>query len=95
MDNHAYAFMFDEEVYNHFTDYVFHQPKERLKWGYGRILEHEKLYRLVRGLLEKEKQGKTDFKEEIQKLESVCEKQYQCLMHALDVTEETIRTYYL
>lgn len=95
VDNHAYAFMFDEEVYNHFTDYVFHQPKERLKWGYGRILEHEKLYRLVRGLLEKEKRGKTDFKEEIQKLESVCEKQYQCLMHALDVTEETIRTYYL
>ena len=47
--------MFDEDVYNHFTDYVFHQPRERLKWGYGRIMEHEKLYTLVRSLLEKEK----------------------------------------
>ena len=43
VDNNAYAFMFDEDVYNHFTDYVFHQPRERLKWGYGRIMEHEKL----------------------------------------------------
>ena len=32
VDNHAYAFMFDEDVYDHFTDYVFHQPRERLKW---------------------------------------------------------------
>lgn len=47
--------MFDEDVYNHFTDYVFHQPRERLKWGYGRIMEHEKLYTLVRSLLEKKK----------------------------------------
>ena len=34
VDNNAYAFNFDEEVYSHFTDYVFHQPKDRLKWGY-------------------------------------------------------------
>ena len=28
VDNNAYAFMFDEEVYNHFTDYVLNQPQD-------------------------------------------------------------------
>lgn len=39
VDNNAYAFMFDKEVYRHFTDYVYHQPKERLKWGYRRLMQ--------------------------------------------------------
>ena len=95
VDNHAYAFMFDEDVYDHFTDYVFHQPRERLKWGYGRIPEHEKLYRLVRQLLAEERSGAVDFEEEISCLEMVCEKQYQNLEHAIDVITETITRYYL
>lgn len=56
VDNNAYAFNFDEEVYRHFTDYVFHQPKDRLKWGYGRLPEHENLYGTVKQLLKKKKQ---------------------------------------
>ena len=95
VDNHAYACMFDEDVYDHFTDYVFHQPRERLKWGYGRIPEHEKLYRLVRQLLAEERSGAVDFEEEISCLEMVCEKQYQNLEHAIDVITETITRYYL
>ena len=87
--------MFDEDVYDHFTDYVFHQPRERLKWGYGRIPEHEKLYRLVRQLLAEERSGAVDFEEEISCLEMVCEKQYQNLEHAIDVITETITRYYL
>lgn len=55
VDNNAYAFNFDEEVYRHFTDYVFHQPKDRLKWGYGRLPEHENLYGTVKQLLTKRK----------------------------------------
>ena len=58
VDNNAYAFMFDEYVYRHFTDYVFNQPKDRLKWGYGRLLGHEDLYHVVKCLLKKEKRSR-------------------------------------
>ena len=60
--------MFERKVYEHFSDYVFHQPKERLKWGYGRLLEHENLYELVQGLLKKEKAGEEEFAGETKKL---------------------------
>lgn len=53
VDNNAYAFMFDEEVYNHFTDYVLNQPQDRLKWGYQRLMPHENLYAIVKDLLVK------------------------------------------
>ena len=53
VDNNAYAFMFDEEVYDHFTDYVLNQPQDRLKWGYKRLMPHENLYALVKDLLTK------------------------------------------
>ena len=42
-----YAFLFDEEVYYHFTEYILHQPKDRLMWGAGRIMHHENLYGIV------------------------------------------------
>jgi N-acetylated-alpha-linked acidic dipeptidase len=53
IDNNRYAFLFSEEVFTHFTDVTIRQPKERLKWGYGRILRHTNLYRSVRGLKKK------------------------------------------
>ena len=92
VDNNAYAFMFDEEVYRHFTDYVFHQPKDRLKWGYGRLLEHENLYGTVKQLLYKEQQSEnmqengtieTDYREEIVDLEQACSKLVDSLMKIL------------
>ena len=95
VDNNAYAFMFDEDVYNHFTDYVFHQPRERLKWGYGRIMEHEKLYTLVRSLLEKEKTAGSDFESEILRLKKVCEKQYTLLEKYTDKITEVLKETYL
>ena len=95
VDNNAYAFMFDEDVYNHFTDYVFHQPRERLKWGYGRIMEHEKLYTLVRSLLEKEKTAGSDFESEIFRLKKVCEKQYTLLEKYTDKITEVLKETYL
>ena len=50
VDNNCYAFLFDEEVYYHFTEYILHQPKDRLMWGAGRILHHENLYGIVKRL---------------------------------------------
>ena len=90
VDNNAYAFNFDKEVYRHFTDYVFHQPKDRLKWGYGRLLEHENLYGTVKQLLQKEKtmaeSGMTemDYGEDIVSLEQACSKLVSSLMNILE-----------
>ena len=99
VDNNAYAFNFDEAVYRHFTDYVFHQPKERLKWGYGRLLEHENLYGTVKQLLQKEKQLETatesgmtemDYREEIASLEQACTKLVGGLMNILQQMEKAV-----
>ncbi len=50
-----YAFLFDEEVYYHFTEYILHQPKDRLMWGAGRIMHHENLYGIVQKLKQRMK----------------------------------------
>ena len=53
IDNNQYAFKFERAVYEYFTGYVLNQPRERLKWGYGRIIHHENLYEVVRSLIDK------------------------------------------
>ena len=75
VDNNAYACSFDREVYEHFTENALHQSKERLKWGYGRIVGHEDLYTIVSGLLQKEKSGDMDCKPEISLLEEAVKRQ--------------------
>ena len=32
---------------------MLNQPRERLKWGYGRIIHHENLYDVVRSLIDR------------------------------------------
>ena len=91
VDNNAYAFMFDEYVYRHFTDYVFNQPKERLKWGYGRLLEHEDLYHVVKCLLKKRKGADTDYREELHYLKECYHKQTRRLLGALKEISQTIQ----
>ena len=99
VDNNAYAFNFDEEVYRHFTDYVFHQPKDRLKWGYGRLPEHENLYGTVKQLLQKERQlealtesgmKEMDYREEIASLEHACSKLVVSLMNIIQQMEKSV-----
>ena len=53
IDNNQYAFKFEKAVYEYFTGYVLNQPRERLKWGYGRIIHHENLYDVVRSLIDR------------------------------------------
>lgn len=53
IDNNRYAFEFDQEVFDHFTDSVMNQAPERLQWGAGRIIHHENLFELVASLKEK------------------------------------------
>lgn len=70
IDNNQYAFSFDEAVYRHFTDYVLNETKERLRWGWQRIIHHEDLYHLVKSLKEKAGNEKADLSEEILFLET-------------------------
>lgn len=91
VDNNAYAFMFDEYVYRHFTDYVFNQPKERLKWGYGRLLEHEDLYHVVKCLLKKRKEADTDYREELHYLKECYKKQTRRLCETLKEISQTVK----
>ena len=91
VDNNAYAFMFDEYVYRHFTDYGFNQPKERLKWGYGRLLEHEDLYHVVKCLLKKRKEADTDYREELHYLKECYKKQTRRLCETLKEISQTVK----
>lgn len=75
VDNNFYAFSFDREVYEHFTGNSLYQPKERLKWGYGRIIGHEDLFDVVISLLEKERNADSDCSDEIAFLGNAYERQ--------------------
>lgn len=75
VDNNMYAFLFDEEVYYHFTEYILHQPKERLMWGAGRIMHHENLYGIVQTLKGRLKETAPDLDGEIRRLEAALRRQ--------------------
>ena len=96
VDNNAYAFMFDREVYHHFTDSMLHQPKERLKWGYQRLAGHEDLYDLVKSLLQKEASGsEADCSPEIAELMKVCDRQYRLLSENIEQICQVLRDYFI
>ncbi len=75
VDNNWYAYHFDQDVYNYFTDYVLNQPAERLMWGAGRMIGHEDLYQTINSLLEKQNQASHDLAEEIERLNKALEGQ--------------------
>lgn len=67
-----YAFLFDEEVYYHFTEYILHQPKDRLMWGAGRIMHHENLYGIVQKLKQRMEEETPELDSEIRRLKLPC-----------------------
>lgn len=75
VDNNMYAFLFDEEVYYHFTEYILHQPKDRLMWGAGRIMHHENLYGIVQALKQRMKEETPELDGEIRRLEAALRRQ--------------------
>ena len=95
LDNNAYAFSFDQEVYDHFSDYVYDQPRERLKWGYGRLMEHKNMYDTVNRLLEKQKAGNADYQEEIKSLEAVFEEQSRLLDDTIGELYQTVTSTFI
>ena len=75
VDNNMYAFLFDEEVYYHFTEYILHQPKDRLMWGAGRIMHHENLYGIVQKLKDRMNEKEPELDGEIRRLEAALRRQ--------------------
>lgn len=90
VDNNAYAFLFEEEVHRHFTDYVLHQPPERLKWGNGRIVGHENLFDIVKSLLNKRENRIEDCQAETELLLEAVERQKALLKTEIDKMTERV-----
>lgn len=90
IDNNRYAFLFDEEVFSYFTEYVLQQPADRLKWGNGRIIHHENLFGLVQSLKEKLAAGCSDLTEEHEALKGVAEGQEQCFKDDIHYMENSV-----
>lgn len=78
IDNNRYAFLFEEEVYTYFTEYVLKQPPGRLKWGAGRIVHHQNLFRLVERLKARAGEKNPDTREEYDILVRARENQLGC-----------------
>ena len=78
IDNNRYAFLFEEEVYTYFTEYVLNQPPGRLKWGAGRIVHHQNLFRLVESLKARAVEENPDTREEYDILVRARENQIGC-----------------
>ena len=97
VDNNAYAFMFDEEVYNHFTDYVLNQPQDRLKWGYRRLMPHENIYALVKGLLQKKEEDPDEISlsGEISHLTRIFQDQCRLLLQTTDQIQSLVHDQFL
>ena len=94
IDNNRYAFLFEQRVYRHFTQYVFSQPKERLKWGYRRIVGYINLYATVKSLLEKKAKGITDYTAEAAFLQGAAAAQegaYRDLVGSLNISVEEMK----
>lgn len=79
IDNNKYAFLFEKQVYEYFTDYVLCQPIDRVKWGAGRIIGHEDLFDIVHSLKAKIKIRQPNVENEIRQLEEVYERQQNLL----------------
>ena len=97
VDKNAYAFMFDEEVYNHFTDYVLNQPQDRLKWGYRRLMPHENIYALVKDLLQKkeEEPDEISLSGEISHLTRIFQDQCRLLLQTTDQIQSLVHDQFL
>lgn len=87
IDNNWYAYDFDKDVYNYFTDYVVKAPKEKLMWGADRIVDHEDLFDTIQSLKAKKELDGADVSVEIETLTSALDRQKELLGRT--VAEET------
>src|SRR5699024_3595622 len=79
IDNNWYAYDFDKDVFDYYTDYALDQPEDRLAWGAGRIVGHEDLFDVIHSLKNKKAAGNNNFDSEIEILEKAVKNQTQIL----------------
>lgn len=91
IDNNWYAYDFDQDVYNYFTDYVLNQPADRLMWGAGRVMGHENLFGTIKSLLEKYDTENPDVSKELETLRQAQKNQEQLLQEGIDIEIESIK----
>ena len=87
--------MFEVVVYRHFTSYVLEQPKDRLKWGYGRIEGYVNLFGIVKSLLRKKESGEdteTGYGEELAFLDQAVTNQKQLYRRRIGELKEAVRS---
>jgi hypothetical protein len=53
VDNNWYAYSFDRETFDFFTNQVMDQAADRLSWGHTRVVGHEDLYDVINSLQDK------------------------------------------
>ncbi|GKV70481.1 hypothetical protein NCCP2716_29790 [Sporosarcina sp. NCCP-2716] len=87
VDNNWYAYDFDKEVYEYFTDYVMKAPKEKTMWGTGRIVGHEDLYDTIHSLQAKRDRADADVTAETAALNGALDRQKALLKRTM--TDET------
>lgn len=87
IDNNWYAYAFDQQVFEYFTNYVLDQSADRLMWGAGRVMGHEDLFDVVKSLLNKYDQESPETTKEITRLKQVVENQKTSLTKV--IKEET------
>lgn len=79
IDNNWYAYDWDREVYDYFTDYVLDQPADRLMWGAGRVVGHVDLFDPINSLIAKRDEPNADVSKEIEVLKLELENQQKLL----------------
>ncbi len=92
VDNNWYAYDFEKDVYNYFTDYVLEQPKERLFWGAGRIVGHQDLYDTINSLLSKYDTENADVKVEVEALNTALTSEVELFKTSVDNEVNTVKT---
>ncbi len=92
IDNNWYAYDFDEEVFNYFTNYVLDQPADRLMWGAGRVEGHENLFSTVKSLLDKYEEKDPDVSKEIESLKAAENNQKEVLNKHINEEVENVKT---
>ncbi|MBS4224706.1 M28 family peptidase [Lederbergia citrea] len=91
IDNNWYAYDFDKEVFNYFTDYVLNQPADRLMWGAGRIVGHEDLYDPINSLIKKRGQKNAEVSKELKILNKALEDEKQILKSSVEQEYSSVK----
>lgn len=91
VDNNWYAYDFDKETYDFFTNQTLEQAEDRLNWGTGRIVGYEDLYDVINSLLPKYDVENPEVSTEIQALQVAKTNQESLLKISIDQEKSDVR----